>query len=66
MNSKLLEINKVAWFSFKLHGYEESAYIYIIDLFSSKDVYLERGWIDYYNVIVTPAKKSIYIYLKSI
>ncbi|KAH8622032.1 hypothetical protein IG631_23138 [Alternaria alternata] len=37
-----------------------------MNLSSDKDVYLERGWIDYRDVSIAPAKKSIFIYLKGI
>ncbi|EMD59963.1 hypothetical protein COCSADRAFT_40415, partial [Bipolaris sorokiniana ND90Pr] len=66
VNNKLSEINKVARFSFKLYGYEESAYAYVMDLSSSENVYLERGWIDHRDVTIAPAKKSIFIHLKGI
>jgi ABC-type transporter Mla MlaB component len=66
VNGKLSKINKVAQFSFKLHRYEETAYAYVMDLSSSEDVYLGRGWIDRRNVTIAPAKKSIFIHLKGI
>jgi hypothetical protein len=66
VNGKLSEINKVAQFSFKLHRYEETAYAYVMNLSSDEDVYLGRGWIDHRDVLIAPAKKSIFIHLKSI
>ena len=38
VNGKLSEINEVARFSFKLHGYEETAYAYVIDLSLGADI----------------------------
>jgi hypothetical protein len=66
VNGKLSKINEVARFSFKLHGYEETAYAYVMDLSSGEDVYLGRGWMDRRNVTIAPAKKSIFIHLKGI
>jgi hypothetical protein len=66
VNGKLSEINEVARFSFKLHGYEETAYAYVMNLSLDKDVYLGRRWIDYCDVLIAPAKKSIFIHLKGI
>ena len=43
VNGKLLEINEVAQFSFKMHRYKETAYAYVMNLSSSEDVYLSRG-----------------------
>ena len=66
VNGKLSEISEVARFSFKMHGYEETAYAYVMDLSSSEDVYLGRGWMDHRDVSVSPAKKSIFIHSKGI
>ena len=47
VNGKLLEINEVAQFLFKMHGYEETAYAYVMNLSSSEDMYLGRGWMNH-------------------
>ena len=49
-----------------MHRYEETAYAYVMNLSSSKDVYLSRGWMNHQNVSVAPAKKSIFIHSKGI
>ena len=49
-----------------MHRYEETAYAYVMNLSSSEDVYLSRGWMNHQDVSVAPAKKSIFIYLKGI
>ena len=56
------EIDEVARFSFKLHGHEETAYAYVIDLSSGEDVFLGRGWMNRNDVTVAPAKKSLFIH----
>lgn len=66
MNGKLSEINEVARFSFKLHRYEETTYVYVMNLSSDRDVYLGRGWMDHRDVSIAPAKKSIFIHSKGI
>ena len=66
VNGKLSEINEVARFSFKLHGHEETAYAYVMDLSFGEDIYLGRGWMNHNNVSVAPAKKSIFIHLTGV
>jgi hypothetical protein len=66
VNGKLLEISEVARFSFKMYGYEETAYAYVMDFSFGEDVYLGRGWMDHWDVSVSPAKKSIFIHSKGI
>lgn len=66
VNGKLSRIDEVARFSFRLHGYKETAYAYVMDLSSGEDVYLGRGWMDHRDVSVAPAKKSIFIHSKGI
>ena len=51
---------------FKMYRYEETAYAYVMDLSSSEDVYLGRGWMNHRDVSVAPAKKSIFIHSKGI
>lgn len=66
VNGKLSEIHEVARFSLRMHGHEEIAYAYVMDLSSEEDIYLGRGWMDHQDVTVAPAKKSIFIHSKGI
>jgi hypothetical protein len=48
-----------------MHGHQEVAYTYVINNID-KDVVLEKGWIDYQNVTIALAKRSLFIHLKGI
>jgi hypothetical protein len=66
VNGKLSKINEVARFSFRLHGYKENAYAYVIGMPEGEDVILGKGWMDHRDVSIAPAKKSLYIHSKGI
>ena len=65
INGKLSKINKVSQFEFDMHGYQEVAYAYVIN-HMDEDVVLGKGWMDYLDVTIAPAKRSLFIYLKGI
>jgi hypothetical protein len=48
-----------------MHGYKESAYAYVVDMLG-EDVVLGKGWLDYREVSISLAKKSLYIYLAGV
>jgi hypothetical protein len=45
-----------------MYRYKESAYTYVVDILG-EDVVLGKGWLDYREVSISLAKKSLYIYL---
>jgi hypothetical protein len=61
----LSRIEEVSRFKFNMHGHQEVAYTYVINNID-KDVVLEKGWIDYQNVTIALAKRSLFIHLKGI
>jgi hypothetical protein len=65
IDRKLLEIEEVARFTFDIHGHREHAYVYVI-AYIDEDVILGKGWMDYQDVTIAPAKKSIFIHSKGI
>jgi hypothetical protein len=65
IDGKLSRIEEVSRFEFDMHGHREVAYAYVINNMD-EDVVLGKGWMDYQNVTIAPAKRSLYIHSKGI
>jgi hypothetical protein len=65
IDGKLSEIKEVARFELDMHGHRESAYAYVVG-YMAEDIVLGKGWMDYQNVSIAPAKRSLFIHSKGI
>jgi len=48
-----------------MHGHREVAYAYVMNNME-EEIVLGKGWMDYQNVTIAPAKRSLYIHSKGI
>jgi hypothetical protein len=60
VNDQVSYVESVAKFSLDLDGYSETAYAYVVGK-QEDDLILGRPWMDKNQVIITPAKKSLYL-----
>ena len=65
IDRKLSEIKEVSKFEFDMHGHREVAYAYVMNNME-EEIVLGKGWMDYQNVTIAPAKRSLYIHSKGI
>ena len=61
INGKTSQITEVVRWTFRMHGYKESAYAYVVDM-PGEDVVLGKGWLDHREVSISSAKRSLYIH----